>query len=266
MLPLPPEELCDYSAKIGSSSRLVQGPGGNTSCKEGSNVWVKASGKWLAEAENENIFCLVSPPEPKIDLTPGSILRPSIEAYFHTLLPMKAIFHVHSLGSLTWAIRSDGQAVLQKYFPELLWVAYQKPGRELAEALAELYHDNNSVGAILQNHGMVIWGDSLKQCYERLLDYEGRLLYLAKSVRADNDTYSTNLDDLNDGPYFTPDHAVFSTPGSDTQKDWERQVLEVIAEAIDLIPVTTTLSSLSPESVKELINWEAEIFRRQTNA
>ena len=38
---------------------LVQGAGGNTSYKNGNKMWIKASGKWLANATHENIFVLV---------------------------------------------------------------------------------------------------------------------------------------------------------------------------------------------------------------
>ncbi|MBK7285418.1 MAG: hypothetical protein IPI83_14890 [Sphingomonadales bacterium] len=43
-------ELCEVSARIGADPMLIQGPGGNTSFKSGDELWVKASGAWLAEA------------------------------------------------------------------------------------------------------------------------------------------------------------------------------------------------------------------------
>jgi len=49
-------ELNNLSARIGRQPLLVQGAGGNTSLKDNNILWVKASGKWLAEAGNENIF------------------------------------------------------------------------------------------------------------------------------------------------------------------------------------------------------------------
>jgi rhamnose utilization protein RhaD (predicted bifunctional aldolase and dehydrogenase) len=263
---LPPEDLNFYSAKIGSSASLVQGPGGNTSCKEGSNVWVKSSGKWLAKAEDENIFCCVSPNAPKINLIGDSSLRPSIETYFHTLLPMKAIFHVHSLGSLTWAIRENGRELLSSYFPELLWILYKKPGRELAEVLAESFKGTTAAGAILQNHGMVIWGETLEECYERLIDYEERLLAFATAMANGQERHNIEIADLQNEPYLTPDHAVFSSDGATIQKDWQWEVLEILQAAIKLVPITTSLNFLSQESVRELVIWDEEIFRKQTNA
>jgi hypothetical protein len=44
------------SARIGRDPGLIQASGGNTSCKDGDVLWIKASGKFLAEAEHEAIF------------------------------------------------------------------------------------------------------------------------------------------------------------------------------------------------------------------
>ena len=48
--------LKSLSASIGTDPMLVQGAGGNTSIKIGSQIWVKASGTWLQNALTEEIF------------------------------------------------------------------------------------------------------------------------------------------------------------------------------------------------------------------
>ena len=45
--------ISKLSAKIGKDLSLIQGGGGNTSIKEEDSMWVKASGKWLSDAETE---------------------------------------------------------------------------------------------------------------------------------------------------------------------------------------------------------------------
>ena len=52
--------ISKLSAKIGKDLSLIQGGGGNTSIKEEDSMWVKASGKWLSDAETENIFVSVN--------------------------------------------------------------------------------------------------------------------------------------------------------------------------------------------------------------
>jgi len=48
--------LRDLSARVGSDPLLVQASNGNTSIKLDGIVWIKASGKWLAHATQEEMF------------------------------------------------------------------------------------------------------------------------------------------------------------------------------------------------------------------
>ncbi len=50
------KELRRMSARVGKNILLVQGAGGNSSVKHGDVLWVKASGTWLADAEDKDIF------------------------------------------------------------------------------------------------------------------------------------------------------------------------------------------------------------------
>jgi|GEM_PF-6854513 rhamnose utilization protein RhaD (predicted bifunctional aldolase and dehydrogenase) len=50
------QELRDFSQLLGENMMLIQGAGGNTSCKIDSIMWVKASGKLLAHAAESDIF------------------------------------------------------------------------------------------------------------------------------------------------------------------------------------------------------------------
>ena len=49
-------ELRRMSARVGRNILLVQGAGGNSSIKHDDILWVKASGTWLADAEQKDIF------------------------------------------------------------------------------------------------------------------------------------------------------------------------------------------------------------------
>ena len=50
------ECLRDLSARVGCDSLLVQASNGNTSIKLDGILWIKASGKWLAHAIQEEIL------------------------------------------------------------------------------------------------------------------------------------------------------------------------------------------------------------------
>ena len=48
--------LRDFSARVGGDPLLVQASNGNTSIKLDGILWIKASGKWLAHAMQEEMF------------------------------------------------------------------------------------------------------------------------------------------------------------------------------------------------------------------
>lgn len=55
----PREELrplLDLAARVGRNPLLTQASTGNISMKLGDLLWIKASGKWLADAANDNIL------------------------------------------------------------------------------------------------------------------------------------------------------------------------------------------------------------------
>ena len=55
----PPADLVTLkavSARLGADPLRIQGPGGNTSVKQGGAMWIKASGTELADAERREIF------------------------------------------------------------------------------------------------------------------------------------------------------------------------------------------------------------------
>src|SRR5450432_4262443 len=114
------EKLMAVSARIGSNLDLVQAGGGNTSIKEDGTLWVKASGKWLSRAAEEEMFL----PVPMLDIErqllaedekfpeyrtrSGVALRPSVETAVHAVLPQKVVIHVHSVRTIAWAARAGG--------------------------------------------------------------------------------------------------------------------------------------------------------------
>ena len=48
--------LVELSAYLGKQKLLVQASTGNTSIKIGRTLWIKAAGKWLANAADERMF------------------------------------------------------------------------------------------------------------------------------------------------------------------------------------------------------------------
>ena len=121
-----PSCLKKISLEVGRQAELVQGAGGNTSYKQDKNMWIKASGKWLANAEKEDIFVLVDLERIRGNIAENvkdpldqavlskSNLRPSIETTLHALMPHKVVLHTHPIELLNWLAREDGKELISE--------------------------------------------------------------------------------------------------------------------------------------------------------
>ena len=136
-------EFRALSARLGSDPLQVQGPGGNTSIKDGEVMWIKASGTELANAETQDIFVAVDRNAAKAEasgygdgsckqtvLDPAITLRPSIETTFHAALDYTVVAHTHSVATLVHVVGPEGRAQAVKKLVGLpfVMVPYAKPG------------------------------------------------------------------------------------------------------------------------------------------
>lgn len=190
-------ELCEVSARIGADPLLVQGPGGNTSFKSGDQLWVKASGVWLAEANVRPIFAGLSLAKARrlaadghtADFTPACLPgsqpshRPSIETAFHALMPHRAVVHAHAVGSMTISILEEGPALAATALIGLdwAWVPYHRPGAPLAAAVENILSRRRVDVLILQNHGVIIGAETPKRAEVLLREVESRLDFPVRS-------------------------------------------------------------------------------------
>ena len=140
------EKLIEMSARIGGNLDLVQAGGGNTSIKENGTLWVKASGKWLSRAAEEEMFLPVPMADierqlaaqdekfPEYRTRKGVTLRPSVETAVHAVMPQKVVIHVHSVRTIAWAARVGGRDGLTPLLAGLdwRWIPYTHPGIPLA--------------------------------------------------------------------------------------------------------------------------------------
>lgn len=162
-----------FCAQIGADPLLVQGAGGNVSWKDGSVLWVKASGTWLAEAESKDIFVPVNLTYLKDALAKqdfsvkpqvknSSDLRPSIETLLHALMPHRVVVHLHAVEILTHLVRFNAKQKIQNLVGDAvkwIFVDYFKPGADLASAVfKELKNRPDADVVFMGNHGVVIGG------------------------------------------------------------------------------------------------------------
>jgi rhamnose utilization protein RhaD (predicted bifunctional aldolase and dehydrogenase) len=197
------EQVKAFCARIGKDPLLVQGAGGNVSWKDGDTLWVKASGTWLSDSEEKNIFVPVNLDDlrqaianknfhaiPKV--VGDSSLRPSIETLLHALMPHKVVVHLHAIEILAHLVRANPEEVFTRLIGGAIkWccVDYFKPGAELAEAVTVvLLRKTDADVVFLRNHGVVIGGGSV-ECIERTLC---QLLSLMQTATLPSSTRSEN--------------------------------------------------------------------------
>jgi len=187
--------LRHLSARLGNNPLLVQASNGNTSIKFDEILWIKASGKWLAHAMQEEMF---APQElakvresiqkdieipPYFAVTNG--LRPSIETPMHAILRHRVVIHVHSINAIAWAIRLDGPDQLRERLAGLhwQWIPYTASGiplaREIEKAVASAPHVDV---LILGNHGLVVCGQDCETAEKLLMEVERRLAITPRRI------------------------------------------------------------------------------------
>ena len=174
-------EVNNLCHKIGQNRLIVQGAGGNISWKEKDNLYVKASGFNIGDANKKNIFTKIKYKDYNSGLIESNFkydinkavftkkkYKPSIEAAFHSIIPQKYILHVHSIEILSRLVQKNAFYFLRKYISDktLNWklIKYVKPGNRLAKAIyEELKKDTNTNIFFLKNHGIIIGSNNLKK-------------------------------------------------------------------------------------------------------
>jgi rhamnose utilization protein RhaD (predicted bifunctional aldolase and dehydrogenase) len=182
--------LRELSAALGRNPLLVQASTGNTSIKVDGTLWMKASGKWFAHADQDDFFVDLDVSEIQEGLRQAStfqslydrpsskLARGSIETTMHATLPFPVVVHVHSLNTLAWAVRADGEAQLAIRLRGLSWqwLPYVPSGLPLALEIERVFsrHPRTDV-FVLSNHGLVVCGDSCDAVQFLLDEVERRL-------------------------------------------------------------------------------------------
>ncbi|HXT08649.1 MAG TPA: class II aldolase/adducin family protein [Roseiarcus sp.] len=169
------------SADLGADPLRIQGPGGNTSIKEGARMWIKASGTELAEAERRDIFVVVDLDRMRAAMAAGAPeadqpaqflldrggLRPSIETSLHAVFPQRVVLHAHCVDTLALAIRADARARFAERLRDLPhgFAPYVKPGATLAKAVQASGGVEAGV-VVLGNHGLIVAADTVEAAAE----------------------------------------------------------------------------------------------------
>src|SRR5215469_10494307 len=185
------EQLVYLSNLMGRDTRLVQPGGGNTSIKIGSDLLVKGSGTDLRTIGRSGFTRLSLPglaalrtaesmdDAEMMQFMAGCMLQPgqpvpSVETPLHSLLPHRVIAHTHDVATMSLTNVTDSVAerlVGELFGGEIVYVPYVRPGFPLAHAVSRIVDQipERAIGMTLAHHGLVVWAESARDCYARLL-------------------------------------------------------------------------------------------------
>jgi len=188
-----------YSTRLlGSDPRLVLHGGGNTSIKALTTdlhgevtevVCVKASGGDMAAIDVSHLPALrlerlrkLRTRDPVPDEDMALVLRdalidpmapnPSVETLLHAFLPHKFVDHTHANAVLSLTDQEDSELFCADVYGNRMGIVpYIMPGFGLATRAVGIYEIKPKVeGLILQKHGIVTFGSTARESYERMIE------------------------------------------------------------------------------------------------
>ncbi len=176
----------EFCSILGKEPRFCQGAGGNYSWKSGDSLFVKASGMWLADAQEKNIFVELNRKQYLDDLFSHDFdidlgkyakngLKPSIETSMHALLPHRYVIHLHPVEVLAVLIQKNWRSIIEENFSDKLsgysLINYYKPGKDLAKAVYLAHQNQPSANVFfLKNHGIIIADNNFESFQKLTLD------------------------------------------------------------------------------------------------
>lgn len=183
------EVISKLSRFYGSDPSIVLAGGGNTSCKIGDKLFVKASGTSLATMTPDGFVAmdriqladlanatLDGDPDTReaqfqaaisaARCEPAKGQRPSVEVLLHHLLPGTYVVHSHATVVNTLTCSLNGRQIANEIFGDsILWLPYVDPGFTLAQSLKQALdaysksHDSPVAVVLMANHGLIVAGD-----------------------------------------------------------------------------------------------------------
>ena len=112
--------------------------------------------------------------------------RPSIETLLHAFLPARAVLHTHADAILALTnTRGRESTVASCFGDDIVTVPYRRPGFRLSQEVAEAFDSRpEAAGIVLMNHGLITWGETVREAYDRHIDLVSRAERFLDSRRA----------------------------------------------------------------------------------
>ncbi|MEJ2010197.1 MAG: bifunctional aldolase/short-chain dehydrogenase [Acidobacteriota bacterium] len=159
---------------------------------------------------------------------------PSIETLAHAFLPAKYVDHTHadSILALTNQARGD-QWVKEALGESIIVLPYVRPGFELAkEAIKALEAFPEAAGMVWMRHGLVTWGETARESYERTVElvaaaeqYLPRKAAHPLSVQVSTPVETANARLEQVAPVV---RGLLAQPTGDENRPWRRMILSAL--------------------------------------
>ena len=116
----------------------------------------------------------------------------SIDTPLHAFLPFRHVDHLHPDWAIAIAASANGKRKLEEFNKrfgrKIAWLAWQRPGFELALQLERAVKENPGCdGVLLGSHGLFTWGKTQRECYLnsiRTIDQMGEFILSHKKAGA----------------------------------------------------------------------------------
>jgi rhamnose utilization protein RhaD (predicted bifunctional aldolase and dehydrogenase) len=172
--------LLELTSRIGVNPLLTQASTGNTSIKLDGVLWIKASGKWMADAMHADILIPLELAEVRQCVKQGvdpaeRYTGASIETAMHAVLPHRVVVHVHSVNTISWAVRQDGPSQLRHRLDgsRWQWIPYVPSGLPLAREIGKVMSARPDTDLfVLGNHGLIVGGEDYAAVESLLAEVE----------------------------------------------------------------------------------------------
>jgi rhamnose utilization protein RhaD (predicted bifunctional aldolase and dehydrogenase) len=197
-------ELVALSRRYGGDPEFVLAGGGNTSLKDDSLLYVKASGQSLASVDEGGFVRMERARLDSIwekgypagsdereaavlaDLmaarAAGERKRPSVETLLHGFFPRRYVVHTHPALANGVTCSRRGADAADRLFPgRAVWIDETQPGYVLARAVREAVEafrrerGGEPDVVFMQNHGIVIAGETGAEVEKLTADVMGRI-------------------------------------------------------------------------------------------
>jgi len=213
--------LLKLAGRVGCNPLLTQASTGNISLKLDGTLWIKASGKWLADASGGKILIPLDLATVRAsirqNIEPAELYpNASIETAMHVTLPHRVVLHVHSVNTIAWAVREDAAAQLESRLKGLRWqwVPYVASGLPLAREIRRALSARPDTDVlVLGNHGLALGAKDCQATENLLSEIERRLAIPPREAHRTDHTLLTEL--AGDLPWVLPDDETIHTLATD---------------------------------------------------